>query len=103
LLPTIEDYAHMLGAEVKKWAFETEIRFVLCLVMMALLEMEECVFLMSRQLTEAWGQFLSPFLWDRYVTFTFRDWVKSFRAHWLFEQFIGELEKAAGIEASFWH
>jgi hypothetical protein len=68
---------------------------------MALLEREECVFSMSSQLTEAWGQFLSQFSWDWYVTLTFRDCVKSFRAHRLFERFVSELEKAAGIPI-FW-
>jgi hypothetical protein len=56
---------------------------------------------MSRQLAVAWGQFLSGFSWDWYVTLTFRDWVKSFRAHRLFEQFMRDLEKAAGIPI-FW-
>jgi hypothetical protein len=56
---------------------------------------------MSRQLVEAWGQFLSQFSWDWYVTLTFHDPVKSFRAHRLFKQFVRELEKAAGIPI-FW-
>jgi len=56
---------------------------------------------MTRQLAVGWGQFLSQFSWDWYVTLTFRDWVKSFRAHRLFEQFVRELEKAAGIPI-FW-
>jgi hypothetical protein len=56
---------------------------------------------MSRQLAVAWGQFLSGFSWDWYATLTFRDWVKSFRAHRLFEQFMRDLEKAAGIPI-FW-
>jgi hypothetical protein len=56
---------------------------------------------MTRQLSVAWGQFLSGFSWDWYVTLTFRDWVKSFRAHRLFEHFVRELEKAAGIPI-FW-
>ena len=88
-------------AEIKKWVFETEIRVDLDLVVVTLLEREECVFSMSRQLVVAWGQFLSGFSWDWYVTLTFRDWVKSFRAHRLFEQFMRDLEKAAGIPI-FW-
>jgi len=68
---------------------------------MALLEREECVFSMNRQLAVAWGQFLSQFLWDWYVTLTFRDWAKSFRAHRLFEQFVREIEVASGIPI-FW-
>src|SRR5262245_27147226 len=107
----------MLGAEVEKRVSETEIRVVLCLVAVTLLEREECVFSMiclllavfglwctvsmSRQLVQGWGQFLSQFSWDWYVTLTFRDWVKSFTAHRLFEQFVRELEQAAGIPI-FW-
>jgi hypothetical protein len=56
---------------------------------------------MNRQLTEGWGQFLCQFLWDWFVTLTFRDSVGSFRAHRLFEHFVRELEKAAGIPI-FW-
>lgn len=56
---------------------------------------------MNRQLTEGWGQFLSQYPWDWFVTLTFRDWVGSFRAHRLFERFVRELEKAAGIPI-FW-
>jgi hypothetical protein len=87
----------MPRAETKKWVLATEIRLVLCLVATTLLEREECVFSMSRQLVEGWGQFLSRFSWDWYATLTFREWVKSFRAHRLFEQFMGDLEKAAGV------
>ncbi|PYV66796.1 MAG: hypothetical protein DMG96_41280, partial [Acidobacteria bacterium] len=58
---------------------EDQIR--LCLVSWTLLEREECVFSMNRQLTEGWGQFLSQFSWDWFLTLTFRDWVVSFRAH----------------------
>ena len=91
----------MLGAETKKWVLETEIRFVLCLVSVALLERVECAFSMNRQLTEAWGQFLLQFSWDWFVTLTFRDEVGSFRAHRLFGYFVRDLEKAAGIPI-FW-
>lgn len=56
---------------------------------------------MNRQLVEGWGQFLSQFSWDWFVTLTFRDWVVSFRAHRLFGYFVRDLEKAAGIPI-FW-
>ena len=56
---------------------------------------------MNLQLAEAWGQFLSQFLWDWFLTLTFRDGVKSFRAHKLFASFIRELEQAAGVPI-FW-
>jgi len=56
---------------------------------------------MRGQLAEACGQFLSWFSWDWYVTLTFRDCVKSFRAHRLFERFVGDLEQEAGIPI-FW-
>lgn len=78
---------------------EDQIR--LCLVSWTLLEREECVFSMNRQLTEGWGQFLSQFSWDWFLTLTFRDWVVSFRAHRLFGYFVRDLENAAGIPI-FW-
>jgi len=56
---------------------------------------------MSRQLAEGWGQFLSGFPWDWFVTLTFRDEVVSFRAHRLFARFVREIEKAAGMPI-FW-
>lgn len=56
---------------------------------------------MDRQLAKAWGQFLSQFSWDWFVTLTFRDCVLSFRAHRLFGYFVRDLEKAAGIPI-FW-
>jgi hypothetical protein len=56
---------------------------------------------MNRQLTEGWGQFLSQFSWDWFVTLTFRDWVVSFRAHRVFGYFVRDLENAAGIPI-FW-
>lgn len=91
----------MLRAETKKLVLDSEIRFILCLVLVALLEREECVFSMTRQLSVAWGQFLSQFSWDWYVTLTFRDGVGSFRAHRLFGFFVRDMEKAAGIPI-FW-
>ncbi len=60
-----------------------------------------CVVLMNGPLVEAWGQFLSQFSWDWFVTLTFRDEVNSFRAHRLFSQFVRELEQAAGVPI-FW-
>src|SRR5258705_13597207 len=56
---------------------------------------------MSRQLAVAWGQFLSGFSWDWYVTLTFRDWVNSFRAHRLFGYFVRDLERKAK-QPIFW-
>ena len=91
----------MLGAEVERRFFATEIRFILCLVPLALLEREECVFSMSRQLAVAWGQFLSEFSWDWFLTLTFKDEVGSFRAHRLFGFFVRDIEKAAGLPI-FW-
>jgi hypothetical protein len=44
----------MLGAEAKKWVLETEIRVVLDLVLVTLLEREKCIS-MKRQLAVAWG------------------------------------------------
>lgn len=52
---------------------------------------------MERQLAEAWGEFLSGYPWDWFLTLTFREPVVSFRAHRLFERFAKDLEKAAGI------
>jgi hypothetical protein len=51
---------------------------------------------MNRTLTAAWGEFLSQFCWNWFVTLTFRDYVKSFRAHRLFGYFVRDIEKAAG-------
>ncbi len=48
-----------------------------------------------------WGQFLSRFSWDWFLSLTFRDEVTSFRAHRLFGYFVRDLEKAAGIPI-FW-
>jgi len=90
----------MPRAETKKWVLKTEIRVVLSLVSKALLERAESVS-MSRQLTVAWGQFLTEFSWDWFLTLTFRDWVGSFRAHRLFGFFVRDIEKAAGMPI-FW-
>jgi hypothetical protein len=51
---------------------------------------------MKGPLSQAWGQFLSQFSWDWFLTLTFRDWVKSFRAHRLFGYFVRDIEQAAG-------
>jgi hypothetical protein len=56
---------------------------------------------MRRSLAEGWGQFLSRFSWDWFLSLTFRDEVKSFRAHRLFGYFVRDLERAAGIPI-FW-
>lgn len=50
---------------------------------------------MDRQLAEAWGQFLSRYSWDWFLTLTFRDPVPSFRAHRLFLRFARQIEEAA--------
>jgi hypothetical protein len=56
---------------------------------------------MKGQLSVAWGQFLSEFSWDWFVSLTFREDVKSFRAHRLFGFFVRDLEQAARIPI-FW-
>jgi hypothetical protein len=56
---------------------------------------------MRGQLSVAWGQFLSQFVWDWFLSLTFREDVKSFRAHRLFGYFVRDLEKDAGIPI-FW-
>jgi hypothetical protein len=56
---------------------------------------------MSRQLAVAWGQFLSEFSWDWFLTLTFKDEVGSFKAHRLFGFFVRDIEKAAGLSI-FW-
>jgi hypothetical protein len=60
-----------------------------------------CIVSTKGQLVEAWGEFLSRFQWEWFVTLTFREPVGSFRAHRLFERFVRELEKAAGIAIRF--
>jgi hypothetical protein len=56
---------------------------------------------MTRQLVAGWGQFLSGFPWDWFLTLTFKDEVGSFRAHRLFGFFVRDIEKASGIPI-FW-
>jgi hypothetical protein len=50
-----------------------------------------------RQLREAWGQFLSQFQWDWFVSLTFRDEVPTFRAYRILGRFLRDLEAAAGV------
>ncbi len=69
--------------------------------LLALASVLLCVVSTTGQLREAWGQFLSGFPWDWFVTLTFREEIGSYRAHRLFESFIRALEKAAGIPL-FW-
>lgn len=52
---------------------------------------------MDRQLSDAWGDFLSRYPWDWFLTLTFRDPTQSFRAHRLFGYFVKDIEKAAGV------
>ena len=47
--------------------------------------------------SEAWGQFLSQFPWDWFVTLTFREPVPSFRAYRMFRRFTADIERAAGM------
>ena len=51
---------------------------------------------MSSLLSDGWGEFLSGFLWDWYVTLTFAGDVKSFTAHHRCEAWLKSLDKAAG-------
>jgi hypothetical protein len=55
----------------------------------------------DRQLGEAWGEFLSGYPWDWFVTLTFRDPVPSFRAHRMFSKFARDIEKAAGLPTAW--
>ncbi len=52
---------------------------------------------MDRQLSEAWGEFLSGYPWDWFLTLTFREPVKSFTAQRAFARFAKDIEKAAGL------
>ena len=56
---------------------------------------------MNRQLVEGWGQFLSGFPWDWFLTLTFRDETVSYRAHRLYTTLVRQIEKAAGLQI-FW-
>jgi hypothetical protein len=60
-----------------------------------------CIVFARQELVKAWGEFLSQFSWDWFVTLTFREEVGSFRAHRLFGYFVRDLEKAAG-HPIFW-
>ena len=51
---------------------------------------------MQPELANAWGEFLSRFPWDWFLTLTFAEPVGSFRAHRLFGKFAVDIEKAAG-------
>jgi len=51
---------------------------------------------MQPKLANAWGEFLSRFPWDWFLTLTFAEPVGSFRAHRLFGKFALDIEKAAG-------
>lgn len=50
-----------------------------------------------RQLRGAWGQFLSQFPWDWFVTLTFRNEVPTFRAYRMVESFLRDIEADAGV------
>jgi hypothetical protein len=52
---------------------------------------------MDRQLSEAWGEFLSRYPWDWFLTLTFREPVKSFTAQRKFDRFSRDIEEAAGL------
>jgi hypothetical protein len=51
---------------------------------------------MRRPLSQAWGEFLSGFNWEWFLTLTFREPQESFRAHRLFRRFAGQINRAAG-------
>jgi hypothetical protein len=51
---------------------------------------------MSNPLSVSWGEFLSQFSWDWYVTLTFDGDVKTFTAHNRCKAWLRALEKAAG-------
>jgi hypothetical protein len=56
---------------------------------------------MSSPLNDAWGDFLSQYRWDWFVTLTFEGDVKSFTAHRRCERWLRDLERAAGMPI-FW-
>jgi hypothetical protein len=56
---------------------------------------------MSSPLVEGWGDFLSQFHWDWFVTLTFNFDVKTFTAHRRCATWLRELENAAGSPI-FW-
>jgi hypothetical protein len=56
---------------------------------------------MRKELSQAWGRFLSQFHWDWFVTLTFRDPQPSFRAHRLFQRFMRDLERASGLRVAW--
>jgi hypothetical protein len=56
---------------------------------------------MHRELSQAWGFFLSGFYWDWFVTLTFREPEPSFRAYTLFRRFTRDLERAAGLRVAW--
>jgi hypothetical protein len=49
-----------------------------------------------RQLREAWGQFLSQFQWDWFVSLTFREVIPTFRAYRMAGRLLRDLERDAG-------
>lgn len=51
---------------------------------------------MSNPLSDAWGDFLSQYRWDWFVTLTFEGDVKTFTAHRRCNVWLRSLEKAAG-------
>lgn len=56
---------------------------------------------MRKELSQAWGLFLSQFHWDWFVTLTFRDPQPSFRAYRLFCRFSRDLQRAAGLRVAW--
>lgn len=56
---------------------------------------------MRKELSQAWGLFLSQFHWDWFVTLTFRDPQPSFRANHLFQRYCRDLERAAGLRVAW--
>jgi hypothetical protein len=52
---------------------------------------------MEHQLSEAWGDFLSQYQWEWFMTLTFREPVPSYRAYRLFRRYVADIRRAAGI------
>ena len=53
------------------------------------------------EVTEGWGQFLSRYEWDWFVTLTFKEQISTFGAHRRVRWFLKDLDRAAGVPI-FW-
>jgi hypothetical protein len=56
---------------------------------------------MRKELSHAWGVFLSRFPWDWFVTLTFRAQQPSFRAYHLFRRFANDLQRASRFRVAW--